>query len=74
MWAVRDQPLAMIAAATGNAVFFILFGFRQMAEQQELEIEKGTSDIAKLLFLEVWIFPSALTASSGHSHSPQMSA
>jgi hypothetical protein len=53
MWAVRERPLAMIAAATGNAVFFILFGFRQMAEQQELEIEKGTSDIAKLLFLEV---------------------
>jgi hypothetical protein len=53
MWAVRDRPLAMIAAATGNAVFFILFGFRQMAEQQEREIEKGTSDIAKLLFLEV---------------------
>jgi len=53
MWAVRDQPLAMIAAATGNAVFFILYGFRQTAEQQEKQIEKGSSDIAKLLFLEV---------------------
>ena len=53
MWVVREQPLAMIAAATGNAVFFILYGFRQMAEQQEHEIQKGASDISKLLFLEV---------------------
>jgi len=53
MWAMREYPLAMIAAATGNAVFFILYGFRQTAEQQELEIEKGSSDIAKLMFLEV---------------------
>jgi len=53
MWAMRAHPLAMIAAATGNAVFFILYGFRQTAEQQEREIEKSSSDISKLLFLEV---------------------
>lgn len=53
MWAVRDRPLAMIAAATGNAVFFILYGFRQTAEQQEHEVVKTSSDISKLLFLEV---------------------
>jgi len=53
MWIVREQPLAMIAAATGNAIFFILYGFRQMAEQQEEEVQKGSSDLSKLLFLEV---------------------
>lgn len=50
----RDRPLAMLAAATGNAVFFILYGFRQLAEKQEHAIEKpGHSDLSKLLFLEV---------------------
>lgn len=54
LWITRDRPLAMLAAATGNAVFFILYGFRQMAEAQEHLIEKpGHSDISKLLFLEV---------------------
>ncbi len=50
----RDKPLAMLAAATGNAIFFILYGFRQMAEREEQKIEKpGTSDLSKLLFLEI---------------------
>jgi len=53
LWAVRDRPLAMLAAAVGNAVFFILYGFRQMAEQKEHEVEKASSDLSKLLFLEV---------------------
>ena len=54
LWITREQPLAMLAAATGNAVFFILYGFRQMAEAQEHVIEKpGHSDLSKLLFLEV---------------------
>jgi hypothetical protein len=53
LWMTRDRPLAMLAAATGNAVFFILYGFRQMAEQQEHELERGGSDLAKLMFLEV---------------------
>jgi hypothetical protein len=53
LWGMRERPLAMIAAAVGNAVFFILYGFRQTAEQQEHEVEKGSSDLAKLLFLEI---------------------
>lgn len=53
LWAMRGAPLAMLAAATGNAVFFILYGFRQTAEQEEHAIESAHSDIAKLLFLEV---------------------
>ncbi len=53
LWGMRAKPLAMIAAAVGNAVFFILYGFRQTAEQQEHEVEKGNSDLAKLLFLEI---------------------
>ncbi|MEK9152018.1 MAG: DUF475 domain-containing protein, partial [Patescibacteria group bacterium] len=54
LWVVRDRPMAMLAAATGNAVFFILYGFREMAEKEEHEIEKpGHSDLAKLMFLEM---------------------
>jgi hypothetical protein len=54
LWHEQARPLAMIAAATGNAVFFILFGFRQMAEQAEHALERpGHSDLAKLMFLEV---------------------
>lgn len=49
----RATPLAMIAAATGNAVFFILYGFRETAEKEEQRLESAKSDIAKLLFLEV---------------------
>lgn len=53
MWFSRNSPLKMLAAATGNAVFFILYGFRKMAEQKEHEVERSKSDLAKLLFLEV---------------------
>ncbi|MBI5798667.1 MAG: DUF475 domain-containing protein, partial [Candidatus Yonathbacteria bacterium] len=54
LWIARDRPLAMLAAAIGNAVFFILYGFRETAERQEHALEKpGTGDFAKLLFLEV---------------------
>lgn len=53
LWLTRDRPLAMLSAATGNAVFFILYGFRQMAEQAEHQIENAKSDLSKLLFLEV---------------------
>lgn len=50
----RDRPLAMISAATGNAVFFILYGFRETAEKAEGKMESsGASDLAKLLYLEV---------------------
>jgi hypothetical protein len=54
LYITRDRPLAMIAAATGNAVFFILYGFRETAEKEEAKLEKGgVSDLAKLAYLEV---------------------
>lgn len=54
LWVTRDHPLAMLAAAAGNAVFFLLYGFRETAEKQEHTVERpGHSDISKLLFLEV---------------------
>lgn len=54
MYFTRDRPLAMIAAATGNAVFFILYGFRETAEKEEKKLEQGgVSDLAKLAYLEV---------------------
>lgn len=50
----QTRPLAMIAAAVGNAVFFILYGFRENAEKAEHAIEHSHGgDLSKLLFLEV---------------------
>lgn len=54
LYLTRAHPLAMIAAATGNAVFFILYGFRELAEKNEKNLEKhGASDFSKLMYLEV---------------------
>ncbi|MEY4722609.1 MAG: hypothetical protein RLZZ324_122 [Candidatus Parcubacteria bacterium] len=53
MYESRANPYAMIAAAAGNAVFFILYGFRQTAEAAESAVEQIGSDLSKLLFLEV---------------------
>lgn len=53
LWVSRERPMAMLAAAIGNAVFFILYGFRQMAEEKEHELESAGSDLSKLMFLEV---------------------
>ncbi|MBI1984539.1 MAG: DUF475 domain-containing protein [Candidatus Wildermuthbacteria bacterium] len=54
LWFARETPLAMLGAAIGNAVFFIIYGFREQAERQEHAIEStGASDLSKLLFLEV---------------------
>ena len=50
----RARPLAMISAATGNAMFFILYGFRDLAERGEKNIEQSSqSDLAKLMYLEI---------------------
>lgn len=54
LWIARDDPLMMLGAAIGNAVFFILYGFRETAERQEHVVEhQATSDLSKLMFLEV---------------------
>jgi hypothetical protein len=50
----RANPFAMLAAAVGNALFFILYGFRETAEREEQKLEKqGMGDLSKLLYLEV---------------------
>lgn len=54
LWLLRDDPIAMLSAAIGNAVFFILYGFREMAEKEEQHLEQhARSDLSKLMFLEI---------------------
>ncbi|MBI1971555.1 MAG: DUF475 domain-containing protein [Candidatus Wildermuthbacteria bacterium] len=54
LWFARESPLAMLGAAVGNAVFFILYGFREQAERQGHAFKTtGASDLSKFLFLEV---------------------
>lgn len=53
LWFARETPLAMLGAAIGNAVFFIIYGFREQAERQEHAVQSARSDVSKLLFLEV---------------------
>ncbi|PIV38635.1 MAG: hypothetical protein COS30_01105 [Candidatus Portnoybacteria bacterium CG02_land_8_20_14_3_00_45_8] len=56
LYLARHSWLLMLSAAIGNAVFFILFGFREQAAKQE-EILQGAnnnlSDFSKLMYLEV---------------------
>lgn len=54
LWFARENPFAMLGAAVGNAVFFILYGFRETAEKEEKALESSAkSDLSKLMFLEV---------------------
>lgn len=54
LFLARHNPMAMLAASIGNAAFFILFSFREMAEKAEHELERpGRSDFAKILYLQV---------------------
>jgi len=46
----------MLSAAIGNAMFFILYGFREQAEKESQNLQKnaaGMGDLSKLLYLEV---------------------
>ncbi len=52
----RHSPFLMISAACGNAIFFIMYGFREQAEKQEQKLlnkTSGLSDFSKLMYLEV---------------------
>ncbi|OGL74347.1 hypothetical protein A3D72_00810 [Candidatus Uhrbacteria bacterium RIFCSPHIGHO2_02_FULL_57_19] len=50
----RASPLMMLSAAIGNAVFFILYGFKEQAEKKEHELHGAhLSDISKLMYLEI---------------------
>lgn len=54
MYFAVSEPRAMLAAATGSAVFYILHGFRETAEKKEKELARtGGSDLSKILFLAV---------------------
>jgi len=52
----RSSPFLMLSAAVGNAIFFIMYGFREQAEKQEEKLKGNAnqfSDFSKLMYLEV---------------------
>jgi len=56
LYLARHSVFLMLAAAIGNAMFFIMYGFREQAEKQEEAIGGGRSnmsDFSKLMYLEV---------------------
>lgn len=56
LYFARSSPLLMISSAAGNALFFIMYGFREQAAKQEKRLMRGDShlsDFSKLLYLEV---------------------
>ena len=53
-YAIKTDPLLAFSAVVGSTVFFITHGFKQQAEQAEKKLlQKGMSDISKILYLEV---------------------
>lgn len=56
LYMARFSFMLMLSAAVGNAMFFILYGFREQSERQEAELrseKRGLSDFSKLLYLEI---------------------
>lgn len=56
LWLAKANFFLMLAAALGNAVFFIIYGFREQAEKQEAQLQResnGFSDFSKLMYLEI---------------------
>lgn len=56
LYSAREQPFVMLSAAIGNAMFFILYGFREQAEKQSERLmhgKAGMGDFSKLMYLEV---------------------
>ncbi len=52
----RSSPFLMLSAAVGNAVFFIMYGFREQAEKQEVKLKGNVnhfSDFSKLMYIDV---------------------
>lgn len=53
-FALKINPMMAFGAVVGSTAFFITHGFKQNAEAQEKKLmEKGRSDLSKILFLEV---------------------
>ena len=56
LYLARHSPYLMLSAAAGNAVFFIMYGFREQAEKQKEKLKGNAvhiSDFSKLMYLEV---------------------
>ena len=56
LYLARHSVFLMLAAAIGNAMFFIMYGFREQAEKQEHALhgqQSNMSDFSKLMYLEV---------------------
>jgi hypothetical protein len=56
LYFARASWILMLSAAIGNAVFFILYGFREQAAKQEEMLQdsnKNLSGFSKLMYLEV---------------------
>jgi uncharacterized protein len=55
MYLARSNPIMMLAASVGSATFFILYGLKETAENQEktLTHNSNLSDLSKFLYLEV---------------------
>src|SRR3990167_5670328 len=53
-YALQESPMLAFGAVVGSTAFFITHGFKQNAEQQEQKLmQKGRSDLSKILSLEV---------------------
>jgi hypothetical protein len=57
-YAINLDPMVAFGAVVGSTAFFIVHGFKQNAEQKEIEMREqsgpsGMSDMSKLLYLEV---------------------
>jgi len=56
LYLAKFSPFLMLSAAVGYAIFFIMYGFREQAAQQEERMmgqNSYLSDFSKLLYLEV---------------------
>lgn len=56
LYLAKGNPILMLSAAIGNAMFFILYGFREQAEKESEHLMAGggdMGDLSKLLYLEV---------------------
>ena len=52
--ALKRDPMMAFGAVIGSSAFFITHGFKQNAEEQERKLmDRGMSDISKILYLEV---------------------
>lgn len=53
-FALKENPMMAFGAVIGSTAFFITHGFKQSAEASEKKLmEKGRSDMSKILYLEV---------------------